>query len=118
MRSDPTTRKPIPAAQNPAISQSIFFMMLLRIPRKLAYTNSSLDADGVDGGGTALIEKYSDLREPNLRTPFEGDGVWLVRPDGYLAWATRHGRWDEVEQHLEVIKQHLLPPLLVGPVRS
>jgi hypothetical protein len=50
-----------------------------------------------------LIEKYSDLLETSLRAPFERDGLWLVRPDGYVALATRHGRWDEIERYLDVL---------------
>ena len=64
-----------------------------------------LYADGADGGGSALIAKYSDLLEPSLRVPFERDGLWLVRPDGYVALATRHSRWDEVEHYLGVLTQ-------------
>jgi 2-polyprenyl-6-methoxyphenol hydroxylase-like FAD-dependent oxidoreductase len=65
----------------------------------------ALYADGGDGIRSALIAKYSDLLEPNLRAPFERDGLWLVRPDGYVALATRHGRWNEVEQYLGVLTQ-------------
>jgi 2-polyprenyl-6-methoxyphenol hydroxylase-like FAD-dependent oxidoreductase len=65
----------------------------------------ALYADGGDGIRSALIAKYSDLLEPNLRAPFERDGLWLVRPDGYVALATRHGRWNEVEQYLEALTE-------------
>jgi 2-polyprenyl-6-methoxyphenol hydroxylase-like FAD-dependent oxidoreductase len=65
----------------------------------------ALYADGGDGRGSALIEKHSNLLEPSLRAPFERDGLWLVRPDGYVALATRHGRWDEIERYLEVLTQ-------------
>jgi 2-polyprenyl-6-methoxyphenol hydroxylase-like FAD-dependent oxidoreductase len=65
----------------------------------------ALYAEGGDGRGSALIEKYSHLMETSLRAPFERDGLWLVRPDGYVALATRHGRWEEVEQYLEVLTQ-------------
>jgi 2-polyprenyl-6-methoxyphenol hydroxylase-like FAD-dependent oxidoreductase len=68
-------------------------------PRFALYANEG------DGKGSALIEKYSDLLEPGLRAPFERNGLWLVRPDGYVALATRHGRWDDVEQYLEVLTQ-------------
>jgi 2-polyprenyl-6-methoxyphenol hydroxylase-like FAD-dependent oxidoreductase len=68
-------------------------------PRFALYANEG------DGRGSALIAKYSDLLEPSLRAPFERDGLWLARPDGYVALATRHGRWDDVEQYLEVLTQ-------------
>jgi 2-polyprenyl-6-methoxyphenol hydroxylase-like FAD-dependent oxidoreductase len=69
------------------------------MPRFALYANEDNDR------GPALIEKYSNLLEPSLRAPFEPDGLWLVRPDGYVALATRHGRWNEVEQYLEVLTQ-------------
>jgi 2-polyprenyl-6-methoxyphenol hydroxylase-like FAD-dependent oxidoreductase len=65
----------------------------------------ALYADGSDGRGSALIARYSDLLEPNMRAPFERDGLWLVRPDGYVSLATRHGRWDEIERYLKVLTQ-------------
>ena len=56
-----------------------------------------------DGRGSELIAKYSNLLEPSLHAPFEDYGLWLVRPDGYVALATRHGRWDEIGRYLEVL---------------
>ncbi len=61
----------------------------------------ALYADGGDGKGTALIAKYPNLLEPSLRAPFDRGGLWLGRPDGYVALATRHGQWDEVERYLD-----------------
>jgi 2-polyprenyl-6-methoxyphenol hydroxylase-like FAD-dependent oxidoreductase len=61
----------------------------------------ALYADAGDGRGDALIAKYSNLLEPSARAPFERDGLWLVRPDGYVALATRQGRWDEVARYLD-----------------
>lgn len=66
-------------------------------PRFALYANEG------DDRGSALIEKYSNLLEPSLRAPFERDGLWLVRPDGYVALATRQGRWDEIERYLDVL---------------
>ncbi len=60
----------------------------------------ALYADGGDGG-SELIAKYSSLLEPTLREPFGQDGLWLVRPDGYVALATRRDRWDEVARYLD-----------------
>jgi len=65
----------------------------------------ALYADGGDGRGSALIAKYSDLLEPNLREPFERGGLWLVRPDGYVSLATPHDRWGEIERYLKVLTQ-------------
>ena len=52
-------------------------------------------------GRSELIAKYSDLLEPNLREPFDEDGLWLVRPDGYVALATQSDRWAEVARYLD-----------------
>jgi hypothetical protein len=34
-----------------------------------------------------LIERFSTVLESDLRPPFRDDGLWLVRPDGYVACA-------------------------------
>jgi hypothetical protein len=49
-----------------------------------------------------LIAKYSSLLEATPREPFHQDGLWLVRPDGYVALATQSNRWDEVARYLDV----------------
>jgi 2-polyprenyl-6-methoxyphenol hydroxylase-like FAD-dependent oxidoreductase len=56
-----------------------------------------------DGGGSQLIARYPSLLEPALREPFHQDGLWLVRPDGYVALATRPNRWDEVARYLDAL---------------
>ncbi|MFO1304376.1 MAG: FAD-dependent monooxygenase [Burkholderiales bacterium] len=38
----------------------------------------------------AMLASYPDLLEPSLRTPPDPTGIWLVRPDGYVA-AAAHG---------------------------
>ena len=63
----------------------------------------ALYADGGNGGWAELIAKYSQLLEPQLREPFDRSGLWLVRPDGYVAVATQHDQWDEVAKYLEVL---------------
>jgi hypothetical protein len=30
-------------------------------------------------------------------------GLWLVRPDGYVALPTRHDQWDEIARYIEVL---------------
>jgi 2-polyprenyl-6-methoxyphenol hydroxylase-like FAD-dependent oxidoreductase len=64
----------------------------------------ALFADGGQGRGSQLIAKYPDLLEPELREPFQEDGLWLVRPDGYVALATKPDRWDHVAKYLEVLR--------------
>jgi 2-polyprenyl-6-methoxyphenol hydroxylase-like FAD-dependent oxidoreductase len=48
-----------------------------------------------------LIGLYPDLLEDRIRPPFSRGGVWLVRPDGYVAVATDADHWDEVAGALE-----------------
>jgi hypothetical protein len=63
----------------------------------------ALYADGGNRGGARLIAEYSPLLESQLREPFDRNGLWLVRPDGYVALATRHDQWDEIAKYLEVL---------------
>jgi len=32
-----------------------------------------------------LLQRFQGVLEPEVRTPFTRDGIWLVRPDGYVA---------------------------------
>jgi hypothetical protein len=32
-----------------------------------------------------LVKRFEGLLDPNIRTAFTPDGIWLVRPDGYVA---------------------------------
>jgi 2-polyprenyl-6-methoxyphenol hydroxylase-like FAD-dependent oxidoreductase len=34
---------------------------------------------------TDLVARFNTLLDPEIRTPFRPGGIWLVRPDGYLA---------------------------------
>jgi 2-polyprenyl-6-methoxyphenol hydroxylase-like FAD-dependent oxidoreductase len=48
-----------------------------------------------DGDNYAtLVSRYPDLLEAGVRRPFSEGGMWLVRPDGYVAVATKRGDWD------------------------
>jgi 2-polyprenyl-6-methoxyphenol hydroxylase-like FAD-dependent oxidoreductase len=38
-----------------------------------------------------LIERFSTVLDPELHLPFREDGLWLVRPDGYVACAAASG---------------------------
>ncbi len=38
---------------------------------------------------TSLIEKFSGLLDPDVRPPFNEDGIWLARPDGYVACSSK-----------------------------
>jgi 2-polyprenyl-6-methoxyphenol hydroxylase-like FAD-dependent oxidoreductase len=61
----------------------------------------ALYADGDDGRGAELIAKYASLLETAVRAPFDRDGLWLVRPDGYVALATRPDGWDGAAKYLD-----------------
>jgi hypothetical protein len=50
-----------------------------------------------------LVARYANLLEPDLREPFHAGGLCLVRPDGYVALATKQDRWDEVTKYLDHI---------------
>jgi 2-polyprenyl-6-methoxyphenol hydroxylase-like FAD-dependent oxidoreductase len=56
-----------------------------------------------DDAASQLVARYPDLLEPTVRQPFHEGGLWLIRPDGYTALATRHDRWDEVAAYLDQI---------------
>jgi 2-polyprenyl-6-methoxyphenol hydroxylase-like FAD-dependent oxidoreductase len=44
----------------------------------------------------SLLQRYSRLLEPALRTP-NNAGIWLVRPDGYVAAAAGADEWQVIE---------------------
>jgi 2-polyprenyl-6-methoxyphenol hydroxylase-like FAD-dependent oxidoreductase len=56
-----------------------------------------------DEGVIPLLEKYGALLDPELRPPLHPGGLWLVRPDGYIALATKQGAWQEVANWLDRI---------------
>ena len=47
--------------------------------------------------------RHRDLLEPETRPPFDTDGIWLVRPDGYVAMTANTGDWDKVSAYLDWI---------------
>jgi len=57
----------------------------------------------VDRESAALIARHSDLLEPRPRPPFADDGVWLVRPDGYVAMAASCDDWEDIDDFLQQI---------------
>jgi hypothetical protein len=50
-----------------------------------------------DEGTRQLIERYSSFVDFELRPPFHEGGLWLVRPDGYVAIATRADDWQLID---------------------
>jgi 2-polyprenyl-6-methoxyphenol hydroxylase-like FAD-dependent oxidoreductase len=61
-----------------------------------------LFGDGEDGSA-ALVARYPDLLDQTIRPAFHEGGIWLVRPDGYVAVAARRGRLDHVVAFLDGI---------------
>jgi hypothetical protein len=53
-----------------------------------------------DSGLSVLIEKYAEILEPTLRPPFRPGGLWLVRPDGYVALSEGAENWKAVDTYL------------------
>jgi 2-polyprenyl-6-methoxyphenol hydroxylase-like FAD-dependent oxidoreductase len=54
-----------------------------------------------DPAGAALIVRHRDLLEPETRPPFAQDGVWLVRPDGYVGITAARGEWDKISAYVD-----------------
>jgi 2-polyprenyl-6-methoxyphenol hydroxylase-like FAD-dependent oxidoreductase len=52
-----------------------------------------------DTEAAALLTRYSRLLEPTTRPPFAEGGIWLVRPDGYVATSATH--WAEIGAYLD-----------------
>ncbi len=59
---------------------------------------------GSDEGMPAdLLKRHGELLEPFLRVPYDAGGLWLVRPDGYVALAAPAGDWNAVSEYLDSI---------------
>ena len=54
-----------------------------------------------DPASATLIARHRDLIEPETRPPFGEDGIWLVRPDGYVAITAARGEWDRISTYLD-----------------
>jgi 2-polyprenyl-6-methoxyphenol hydroxylase-like FAD-dependent oxidoreductase len=48
----------------------------------------------------ALLREFPQILEANLRVPFDANGLWLVRPDGYVALSGHSGDVDLVRKYL------------------
>jgi hypothetical protein len=48
-----------------------------------------------------LLRAFPDLLEPTLRNPFHKDGIWLVRPDGYVSVAST--KWSDIRSYLALL---------------
>jgi|SRR5277367_2243399 len=63
----------------------------------------------VDERFSRLVAQYPDLLEAALRKPYEDGGLWLVRPDGYVALSTTRNGWGEVAHCLARIADTTAP---------
>jgi 2-polyprenyl-6-methoxyphenol hydroxylase-like FAD-dependent oxidoreductase len=48
----------------------------------------------------SLLSKYANLVEPSPRKPYAEGGVWVVRPDGYVALVAKDDAWNDVDAYL------------------
>jgi hypothetical protein len=48
----------------------------------------------------SFIERHAEVLETTLRTPPDPKGIWLVRPDGYIAAVTKNGDLSMIEKSL------------------
>jgi 2-polyprenyl-6-methoxyphenol hydroxylase-like FAD-dependent oxidoreductase len=46
-----------------------------------------------------LMSRFHALLDDNLRAPLHGDGIWLIRPDGYIACASNDAQ--KIAQYLQ-----------------
>jgi 2-polyprenyl-6-methoxyphenol hydroxylase-like FAD-dependent oxidoreductase len=53
-----------------------------------------------DAAGAELISRRGDLLEPEIRAPIAESGIWLVRPDGYVATVAGRGGWADIDDYL------------------
>ena len=52
----------------------------------------------------AIVKDFADVLEPDLRQPFDPTGLWLVRPDGYVALRARSGDTEAIKKYLSELR--------------
>jgi 2-polyprenyl-6-methoxyphenol hydroxylase-like FAD-dependent oxidoreductase len=52
---------------------------------------------------TSVLNEFPDILEPALRAPYDSRGLWLVRPDGYVALGASNGDAEAVRRCLRAI---------------
>ena len=52
----------------------------------------------------ALLCRFPDLLDPEVRPALRSDAIWLVRPDGYVAMAVARPRWREIADVLGALR--------------
>lgn len=54
----------------------------------------------------AMIARHASLLMPEVCLPPDKNGIWLVRPDGYVAAAAKSGNWTIIDMTLKGIATH------------
>jgi 2-polyprenyl-6-methoxyphenol hydroxylase-like FAD-dependent oxidoreductase len=52
----------------------------------------------------SVARQFADILEPTLRTPYDRGGLWLVRPDGYVALRATSGDAQAVRKYLQGLR--------------
>ena len=61
----------------------------------------ALFADESSAASAAIIERHANLLEGAVRPAVAAGGIWLVRPDGYVAMSASAGDWRSVGDYLD-----------------
>jgi hypothetical protein len=51
-----------------------------------------------------VVREFADILEPTLRIPYDANGLWLVRPDGYVALRGTSGDAQAVREYLQGLR--------------
>jgi hypothetical protein len=51
-----------------------------------------------------IVREFPEILEPSLREPFEANGLWLVRPDGYVGLRASSGDVGAVKKYLRGLR--------------
>jgi hypothetical protein len=65
-------------------------------PRFIAYAAEDADA-------RAFVAEFEKVVDSAIRAPFVPEGLWLVRPDGYVGHVARAGDWNSARTYFESI---------------
>jgi 2-polyprenyl-6-methoxyphenol hydroxylase-like FAD-dependent oxidoreductase len=52
----------------------------------------------------SVAKEFADILEPTLRAPYDGSGLWLVRPDGYVALRAKRGDAQAVREYFHGLR--------------
>jgi 2-polyprenyl-6-methoxyphenol hydroxylase-like FAD-dependent oxidoreductase len=52
----------------------------------------------------SVVREFADILEPTLRTPYNASGLWIVRPDGYVALRAKGDDAQAVQKYLNGLR--------------